>query len=117
MFAFNMDDANKWVRNHVDSFVYYTIALWTFYCRSNYCDCDALFVGLHSAVARNPELRGYVQDMLINHFSQFYQSDSDTVPPLIFTNAVRLKDNCAELQVCYVRSLLLFGYKIQCDQV
>jgi len=60
---------------------------------------DALFIGLHSAVARNPELRGYVQDMLINHFSQFYQSDPDTLPPLIFDKAVLLKDNCAELQV------------------
>ena len=50
-------------------------------------------------MARNPELRGYVQDMLINHFSQFYQSDPDTLPPLIFTKAVLLKDNCAELQV------------------
>jgi len=70
-----------------------------FYYRSNYCDCDALFLGLHSAVDRNPELRGYVQDMLINHFSQFYHSDPDTLPPLIFTKAVLLKDNCAELQV------------------
>lgn len=77
---------------------------------------DALFIGLHSAVARNPELRGYVQDMLINHFSQFYQSDPDTLPPLIFDKAVLLKDNCAELQVWYIKSLLLCRFKIQCNQ-
>ena len=57
-------------------------------------------------MARNPELRGYVQDMLINHFSQFYQSDPDTLPPLIFTKAVLLKDNCAELQVWYEGMLI-----------
>jgi hypothetical protein len=78
---------------------------------------DTLFIGLHSAVARNPELRGYVQDMLINYFSRFYQSDPDALPPITFNKAVLLKDNCAELQVCYIKSLLLSVYKIQCDQV
>ncbi|PNF15306.1 hypothetical protein B7P43_G01000 [Cryptotermes secundus] len=57
-----------------------------------------LYEGLHSGVIRNPELRGFVQDMLINHFNQFYQSDPDTLPPLNLTKAVTLRDVSAELQ-------------------
>lgn len=57
-----------------------------------------LYEGVHSGVTRNPELRGFVQDMLINHFNQFYESDPDTLPPLNFTKAVALRDISAELQ-------------------
>jgi hypothetical protein len=60
---------------------------------------DVLLTGLHSGVTRNPELTGFVQDMLITHFNQFYESDPDTLPPLNFTKAVALKDVSAELQV------------------
>ncbi|KDR08917.1 Fanconi anemia group I protein [Zootermopsis nevadensis] len=56
-----------------------------------------LYEGLHSGVTRNPELREYVQDMLINHFGQFYESDTDTLPPINFTKAVVLKDISVEL--------------------
>jgi hypothetical protein len=63
-----------------------------------------VLTGLHSGVKRNPELRGFVQDMLINHFNQFYVSDTDTLPPVSFTKAIVLKDISAELQVCVINS-------------
>jgi hypothetical protein len=59
-------------------------------------------------VAQNPELRGFVQDMLINHFSQFYEPNPDILPPLNFSKAVALRDISAELQVSYNRMPLLF---------
>ncbi|XP_069697907.1 Fanconi anemia group I protein [Periplaneta americana] len=59
---------------------------------------QCLYEGLHSGVIRNPELNEHVQDMLLNHFSQFYESDADVLPPLKFSKAVVLKDISAELQ-------------------
>jgi len=62
---------------------------------------------------RNSELRVLVQDMLVNHFSQFYESDPDTLPPLNFRKVVVLRDISAELQVCYVTSFLQSVYKVE----
>jgi hypothetical protein len=45
--------------------------------------------------------------MLINHFSQFYEPDPDSLPPLNFSKAVALRDVSAELQVSYSRMILL----------
>ncbi|PSN53494.1 hypothetical protein C0J52_16738 [Blattella germanica] len=57
-----------------------------------------LYEGLHSGVIRNPELSVYVQDMIISHFNQYYESDEQTLPPLKFGEAVSLKDSTVELK-------------------
>lgn len=63
-----------------------------------------MFSGLFSAICANPQLCALVLDVLLDHFSQFYENDPTVLSPLIFEKTINIRNSEVTLQV---RLLLL----------
>lgn len=53
--------------------------------------CTFDFLELYFGILKNQELTEYVVEMLLEHFSKYYEKDADVLPPLIF-------DKCTSIQ-------------------
>ncbi|XKL64421.1 hypothetical protein PGB90_004507 [Kerria lacca] len=72
-----------------------------------------LYKGLFAAICVNSQLCAIVLDVLLDHFSQFYENDIDILPPIIFQKTIFVRNSQVSLQEPIGQLILLIQDVLQ----